>query len=186
MQFVQYATRNLLQSSKSLDTWENTTLALNLVVLSVKDNMTHTMVRSNTKKVTGSYVFHVEIVEVNYSSNFSLQHMSTFTTRMNRLSVKKCPHIYTSKSFMVAHLATYRTKIKFICDQCGHKTNTKSNLDQHIWGKHGEGWVSECGQHFSWHMRLYWHYEKCKQCEDIQNRKDSKVQKLHRVLKSKS
>ena len=116
-----------------------------------------------------------------FQFKFQLGTHERIHNKNEQIKCTKCPHTYTSESAMSAHLAAHRTKRKLICDQSGHVTNNKSNLDQHTPGKHGEGWVSECGDHFSWHMRLYQHYEKCKRCEDIQNRKDSKMQKLHRV-----
>ena len=78
-------------------------MASNLLALSVKGNMTHTMVKSSMKKLTWTYIIHVEIVEVSSSSNFSLELMSAFTTRMNRLSVQNVL-IHTPVKVLCLHI----------------------------------------------------------------------------------
>ena len=74
---------------------------------------------------------------------------------------------------------------KYSCDRCDHKTSSQSNLDQHIRGKHGKDWISDCGKQFSWCTKLYRHFDKCEQCEQIQSAKESKIQKLQIILKGK-
>ena len=86
---------------------------------------------------------------------------------------------------MSAHLTSHTSVNKYVCDKCDHKTNSQSNLDQHIRGKHGEGWISDCGEQFLWHTRLHRHYNKCKECEQIQSAKESKIQKLQKLFKGK-
>ena len=73
MQFVQYATRNLLSKLKVTEHMRehHTSFKFTCSFCKRKYDTYNGQVR-HMKKLTWSYVIHVEIVEVSSSSNFSL------------------------------------------------------------------------------------------------------------------
>ena len=60
-----------------------------------------------------------------------------------------CKRSYTTKAALNAHMMVHEDK-QFKCDTCSKTFNTKPNLQQHIQGKHGEGWRALCGKKFPW------------------------------------
>ena len=71
---------------------------------------------------------------------------------------------------------------KFDCNQCSLSTNIQANLQQHIRGAHGRGWVSPCGIKYSWLPKMFRHQKKCQKCKLIKQKKETGAKKLAKQI----
>ena len=48
-------------------------------------------------------------------------------------------------------------------------TQTQQQLDQHVRGIHGDGFIAYCGKRFTWPLDRHNHQQECTKCQKIMN-----------------
>ena len=77
---------------------------------------------------------------------------------------RDCKKVLLSKQGLEAHQKIHEEK-EYICNDCQKSFSSDLHLKQHISGKHGEGSLSFCGQHFQWPDSKYRHQRICDECK---------------------
>ena len=76
-----------------------------------------------------------------------------------------CNKCFPTNHGMMQHAVIHQGQVHK-CTQCGHTTNISSN-SQHVRGKHGPGWPSQCGKKFDWPAKMHRHTKRCDDCRKI-------------------
>ena len=88
-----------------------------------------------------------------------------------------CKWKYTTKAALNAHMIIHEEK-EFKCYACSETFNTKPNLQQHIQGKHGEGWRALCGKKYMWPKKMHNHERLCKSCMKLDQKEKDHLAKI--------
>ena len=64
------------------------------------------------------------------------------------------------------HIVTHTDQC-FPCSKCDKDFNTETNLQQHMKGKHGDGFIALCGAVYDWSDQQNAHQEDCTECKKI-------------------
>ena len=79
-------------------------------------------------------------------------------------STRDCKKVLLSKQGLEAHQKIHEEK-EYICNDCQKSFSLDLHLKEHISGKHGEGSLSFCGEHFQWPDSKYRHQRICDECK---------------------
>ena len=89
--------------------------------------------------------------------------------------VKRCKKNYGTMRAMQRHKKNnHNGDKKFFCDEdlkngkkCGHSYPNEQQLEQHIRGKHGDGFIAYCGKRFIWPKQRQDHQGYCSRCDKV-------------------
>ena len=77
---------------------------------------------------------------------------------------------------MLQHALKHQGKV-YACSKCVNKRDSPYNLEQHMKGYHGDGWLMPCGEREQWPSLVVKH-KKCKDCKAIELKKIKKTSQI--------
>ena len=104
-------------------------------------------------------------------------------TNKDLFDCEKCEKSFTAHEMLILHRKSHETTDKFVCDSCEFKGNTQYNLDQHVRGAHGPGWLAPCGMQFPWKPQHSNHIKSCEACKVSTDSHKAKIDKIKKLCK---
>ena len=90
----------------------------------------------------------------------------------------KCDKSFTACEMLMLHKKMHESMDTFVCDDCEYNGNMQYNLDQHVRGAHGAGWLAPCGIQFPWKPQWSNHIKSCKACKVLTDSHKAKIEKI--------
>ena len=133
------------------------------LVMSVRNNTTHTMGSTNMNTVLTQGKFFCSTCSHGFDYPSQLD-MHTLTRDPNaKVYCENCGKGFATQHSLARH-AQVHPGLTFSCDQCPKQFNMKEKLSRHFRGSHGAGYWLCCDFHFQWPGKCTRHHKKCDDC----------------------
>ena len=158
-------------------------LTSHLCVSTVASNLPPITPSTSMKRLMALCLMHAVIAPRDFNSPWSLKNMSIHT-HQDLILCTNCPQKFTTNWGMKLHAKLHQGYI-FQCNHCKYNSTSQTNLDQHVWGLHGDKFPTLCGEVYSWRHQVTTYQEKCVKCINITTEEEKAHKKLAKKVDRK-